>query len=424
MKIPFYAGVISQELEKLLHEVEQNYPGTEIGSGTIAIPDFIATDKFLHAIVERAINNTGLQNGKFFNIVRSSYVTVTATTIDDDNIIDIFDALVITNTSDWLSASWYQMRLRHYFLGTFVDPKLNFSMLKTYSEASKPLSFQTAPNWSGLRTFVKSGEELYSKKIGVGRRLMTGHSRLILRINNTESVFEEMSDVLRGTRFDPARITTSVYRDEEDDWLWSAALQAAEDTKYAIDKRYRFDATRAFGCIEHEICMQLRDCVIREARGELVICEDPIVPEPTFLEKVEEAARDGRASWYKTIIWPGIYQIGILIEGRIWYRYCKNGMPLAGETLKAWCEDYMIDEGLVTGLDTSSKLLDSVILYWLGNTSEALFRMSMHWFGLQEFFLFWVLALKKVLGKEVFSELFDGVNDYLAEIPGLEELVK
>ena len=182
--------VLTDGLQQLSQEMEKHYPGLELEYGGVAIPDFIYRNNVFKNIVEKAINATGLRNPKnagLFLLYPTDYATMASTvTYESDNpTVDSlnFDALIITNTSSFLSASWYQFSFIQYSIGQVTVPKIDFPALSS-RDASKVAAIKNTkarakPDLSRIRAFVTSKEDMYKKRVGHGKRLMTGYSRLL-----------------------------------------------------------------------------------------------------------------------------------------------------------------------------------------------------------------------------------------------------
>lgn len=120
--------IITDGLRQLLYETKHRYPGTKFEYGGIAIPDFIFRNDFTKSIVEKAINSTSLRNPKYaehFLLYPTDFSLIGVTMAGDINIhsedeMSNFDALVVTNTSSFLTA-WSSTRLDKP-----LDPKSTF----------------------------------------------------------------------------------------------------------------------------------------------------------------------------------------------------------------------------------------------------------------------------------------------------------
>jgi hypothetical protein len=129
--------IITDSLRQLLYEAEHRYPEMRFEYGGVAIPDFIFRDAVTENIVEKAINSTSFRNPKYaehFLLYPTDFAIIGITTaieviVNPENEDLNFDALVLTNTSSFLSASWHQVSLVQRSIGQTIAPKADFPYL-------------------------------------------------------------------------------------------------------------------------------------------------------------------------------------------------------------------------------------------------------------------------------------------------------
>ncbi|KAF2789061.1 hypothetical protein K505DRAFT_378495, partial [Melanomma pulvis-pyrius CBS 109.77] len=434
--------IIRDGLLKLLYEAEKRYPGLGLEYGGIAMPDFIYRNDVFKHIVEEAINSTGLRNPKYADrfLLYPSDFAVAATTVDavsghhsDALNIDtlIFDALVVTNTSSYLSASWYQFSMMQYSIGQTIVPKVDAPYLTRpytytahrpgaqYGKPPGPTHIDARPNLARIKTFVQEREALYAQRKGAGRRFMTGKSRLILRLDTPSDAAihafaKELNRILKGSRFDPASTDTTVYREEHPDGaVWAPALYVSSDM------RSRVDAGLPLGCtVDHAVCAELKACVRHEARGDLVLCEDATPPQATPLERIERGVRAGSWAFWRAHLFAWTEPVLDNLEARLWLLYCADGRAWSGPASRSRCADAVVrvaGGGLgvweeYVGLANS--VVYAVARYWIdGGPLAALLSVPVFWIGRGRLLTVAVWAVSKVLGRGLYADLVEAAGD-------------
>lgn len=336
--------IITDELAHLIFEVEKFYPGIEFERGGVLMPDFAFGNNASRLIVMEAINNTIFQKTQYpdeiivlptdFGVAADKAIGLGLDNLDTWN----YDALVVTNTSTLLSASWFQFSFTQHAVGTDAHAKIDFPYLTAPNANGTAGEVARKPDLSRIKTFIESKEKMYTDKTSIGKRLMSGNTRLILRLNTTSDneiheFGKEMNKILKGTRFDPSKTTTTVYREETEDrlWMWTPAFYMANETKSQLD------SSKPDSCLEEpEACKELKDCIKREALGELIICEEPssISNDPSPIERLEEGVRGGYWTFYRDNIFVWLDILATELEARTWLFICREDMPWSSTSTK------------------------------------------------------------------------------------------
>jgi hypothetical protein len=414
----------------LLYEADHRYPGTSFEYGGVAMPDFIFRDDVTKNIVEKAVNSTSFRNPKYaehFLLYPTDFSIIGITTaieviIDPEDEDSSFDALVVTNTSSFLSASWYQFNLVQRSIGQAIAPKSDFPYLTKqhtldhpvlkYGKVDKAIQGETTPDLAHIRALVQTGEYMYKQRIGAGKRPMSGHSRIFLRLGETsdaevQTFATELSNVLEGTRFRTDAKVTVCLGDTSEWPIWASAFYVANDMKN------RVDAPSPSGCsVTHTICEELKLCVRQEALGNLVLCEDTTPPQPSKFERIERSVHGGAWNfWSSRILESVTNQLIDNLEARLWLVYCKDGMLWSSNSSAVRCGEAVVDiendkQGVLEDyLGAINSVIYALSRYWIGgNRITAVLSVPIHWLGKEHLLKVSLWVVSKILGKELYAE--------------------
>ncbi|PSN73993.1 hypothetical protein BS50DRAFT_580847 [Corynespora cassiicola Philippines] len=437
--------IVEEEVLRLVRdELQTYYPEIVLEYGAIAIPNFIYRRETSNSIVETAVRRSGLLhegNDDNFQICPTDFA-LTATTAYENwksallegselKIKDShFDALVITSTSSYLSASWYQWGFVQGLMGHVIEPR---------NDPSVPA------NLSRITQFLEEIETMYdSKAVAYRRSFIKDKPRLIFRFDDAldayilddykiagnisgsiswsvqkrryrqihirndgpvEKLAEALQPALKRTRFDPYNPDTAVYRDEEEKaGPWKPSFYTALITKTHID------SALPKGCHdEHVACKELRECVKQEARGELVICEDATPPNTTFTELLEQNVEAGNWRFFDDAVFPWIKTLSDELEARLWLLACppsnepsprckKAIVEVSDELRGVWDDQLFFADGIISG----------VAEYWLrGRLITSLLIIPIQYFSVDNLVLMLFWGMHKVLGRELYDRSAD-----------------
>ncbi|KAF2001650.1 hypothetical protein P154DRAFT_574995 [Amniculicola lignicola CBS 123094] len=444
-----YTSVMTKELQYLLDEKERYYPVLDLEYGGISMPDGIYASSHMRSMILEALNATGIataRNKPFWRTIPTNYAVIAATLqnelgqapseLQDPGELLGFDALVITNTTAILSAVWYQFSFVPRGIGGIEYVKTD--MLPTVggfctSKISHIPSAQV--NMTSIRAFVHSLEAQYKSRTGPGKRLMTGISRVILRLNSTEtekrySFGHEVYSALHDTRFNPGSTKTTVVRDEEDSeaWLWEPALFIARKTKGQLN------SSLPIGCYpDAPACKELNECIRQEANGELVLCEDVLqIPGTSFQEKLDTGVQSGVWGLWKSIVLHPTAGIMEETEARIWLAFCSPRMPWSDTAITSRCTDAITpldrrdsdsELGVLDSyLGFSHSMLWALSEYFLGSPIDAMLTPTIFWLGGENLLKIFFWAVSRVLGTANYNATIEFVEEFW-ENSGVKEVL-
>ncbi|KAH7115034.1 hypothetical protein B0J11DRAFT_618642 [Dendryphion nanum] len=437
--------IILDALRQLRYELTKYYPEVMLEYGGAAVSDYIFRNPATHSVMQTAIQASPFftpQNEEHFFIYPSDQaISVTTWRQDIDSSLTgiysalvIHDALVITNTSSYLSASWYQYSLTQTPIGTTSHPKsilpyLQFQPPKfTKSTLSKDQStFEASmdrlykPNLTPIQTLITTIESAYKSKSNISSLFkkgpITGKTQLILRVQESpdsdlQYLFRELGAVLKTTRFDPTDPQLSIFRLKGPNWIFQPALFVALMVKEEIDS-----SLPAWCFDEHPVCEELKQCVKQEARGELVICEDVVQPEDGFDVKLETAVMGGLWQALETGFVPWVKFLSEEVEARMWLWYCVEGMPWSSEKSEERCRRVIVSrEGEEKGVDenyvgTIGNVVSVMTRYWVtGDTGHAMASIPLYWFGGENLLRVFFWAVNRIMGQKLYDEVADFVE--------------
>lgn len=421
--------VVADELHRVIQRLRQLYPEVEFKHGGIAVPDYIYTSPLHHMIFKWSLRAPGLPDAENEGLVKlypadaAAIAAAAPKVLESMDIQDYnFDALVVSNVSSYLSASWYQFSFTQKTIGQMAEPKVEYFHAR---ESKREPVMEVAQKFviadlSSVGAFVREREAMYEQRRGYGKRLMSGNSKLILRLSSSsdDDVHEfgrGMHEFLEKSRFDPASLMTTVYREEGEDWMWAPALWLAGHMKDFVDSGI------PLGCYyKHPVCKELKECVRREALGELIICEDVVIPEETMRERIEKGGKGGWWDIYMDFIFPWAEELLNEAEARLWLLYCRPSTATLAppSKSKSLCEHAIVpisdtDFGILTDyLHITNRVVTAVAEYWLGgSTSLAMLGVPVSWIGTEDSLkiLFW--AVSRVIGLDNFKKLTKFVED-------------
>ena len=297
------------------------------------------------------------------------------------------------------------------------------------SPTPKDMQVEAKPDLNRIRTFVQELEEMYKQRKGTaGKRMMSGRSRLILRLDEAshaevQTFTNKLDNILEGTRFDLVSTQLNFYHKDAYQWAtWAPALHVALDMKDRVDSAY------PFGCsVEDSICDALKLCVRRESIRNLALCEDTTPPRLTKVERIERSVQDGAWKFWSWKFFDHVTdQVFDNVEARLWLLYCKDDMPWTSNSSAARCGAAIVEIGvdkqgvLEENLGAVNSVIYTISQYWIGgSTLNAVLAVSVYWLGQEQLLKVFVWVVNKVLRKESYQETLWFLEDFFESNPGL-----
>ncbi|KAF2107136.1 hypothetical protein BDV96DRAFT_589754 [Lophiotrema nucula] len=415
--------IMAKGLRQLVAEKERLYPQVGLEYGSASIPAFAFSDPVIHGMVQRAFDLARIRNpsnAEYFNIYATDLASASAVgALDGEKPSNFYDALVVDNTtSSGLYFSWYTMKIIGLSTGRVAVQNIELP----HRCSLYPPDFQSrkekpaTPIHPFIRDYIEQDSNPSGISSGLSKLLTSSDTKLILRLSSSSDdeihdFAKQINTVLKGTRFDPSNPKTTVYRDEGTDWLYNPASWVANQTKAQLD------APLPKGCSNpHPVCEDLKECVRQEALGDLIICEDIKVPEPSFWERVETGAENGMWNFYRDNLYSWMYLWTNEIEALLWLGVCSPSMPWSG-FVDGKCSEAIVkreDGGkgvLARHVGLTSSISYSVMRYWTGGRLSAFVYVPWSWFGWENFLKVVTWGVSKIVGRENFETLVENFAD-------------